>query len=292
MLVLCWKCVGIILLLAASSLAAVTATAGHRRTLLTAAGGALIGLVAALTIVQIFAATARISNLIVFGLAVAMVCFAPIFAVALGRAWRARGIDLAFALYLAGELAMTAFLVRQSTGAWYNYAVQGMLFASILAARALARTVERPLPARAVLTVALAVLAVPAFALTDAKEIIARRRAESVLTRRLFERVDEKPDAVFFVDRPGLNRAHGRTDLVYDPWLYPVFESLGIAEPRSIWLARALESGPIRAIVTSAPQTRIEGIPAGLPELGYALRPRIGPWLVWTRRPRPAGTTL
>ena len=29
---------------------------------------------------------------------------------------------------------------------------------------------------------------------------------------------------VFFVDLPGLNRLHGRIDLVYDPWLYPVFE--------------------------------------------------------------------
>jgi hypothetical protein len=292
MLVLCWKCVGIILLLAASSLAAVTATAGRRRTLFAAAGGALIGIVAALTIGQIFAATAGISNLIVLGLAVIMVCFAPCCAAALLRAWRTGGIDPALALYLAGELAMTAFLVRQSTGAWYNYAVEGVLFASILAARALARAVLRPLRARAVLAAALAVLAVPAFALTDVKEIIARRRAESGLTRRLFERMDEKPDTIFFVDRPGLNRVHARADLVYDPWLYPVFEYVGIAEPRSIWLARALESGPIRVIVTTAPQTRIEGIPAGLPELGYALRLRIGPWLVWTRRLSPSDTAL
>ena len=51
---------------------------------------------------------------------------------------------------------------------------------------------------------------------------------------------------LFFVDRPGDNRVHGRLDLVYDPWLYPVFESIGLAEPRSAWLARALETGPVQ----------------------------------------------
>jgi hypothetical protein len=156
----------------------------------------------------------------------------------------------------------------------------------------LAGLVKPPLPAQAVFAVALAVLAVPAFALTDASEIVARRRQESSLVRRLFERTDANPGSVFFADRPGLNRVHGRADLVYDPWLYPVFEGMGLAEPRSVWLARALETGPVWVIVTSTPQTQIEGIPLGLPELGYALRMRLGPWLVWTRKPRQAGAAL
>jgi hypothetical protein len=286
MLVLCWKCVGMILL-AASSLAAVASPAGRRRTPLTTPGIALVGLVAALTIVQLFVVTTWISGLIVLGLIVTMVCFAPNCAVALGQAWRARGIDLALALSLAGELALIAFLVRQSTGAWYNYAVPGVCFASILVARALARALERPLPARAILGVSIAVLAVPAFALTDVKEIIARRRADSLLTRKLFEGADKAPDTFFFVDRPGLNRVHARADLVYDPWLYPVFESMRLAEPRSVWLARALETGPVRLIVTSTQQSRIDGIPASLPELGYA-RSRFGPWLVWRLERRRA----
>ncbi len=155
------------------------------------------------------------------------------------------------------------------------------------ALEALARALDQPLPFRAVFAVAVAVLAVPAFALTDMKETIARRRAESVLIRRLAERTEVRSDAVFFADRPGLNRVHGRVDLVYDPWLYPVFESLGLAEPRSEWLAKALETGPVRLIVTAAPQTRIDGIPRGLSELGYTLRLPLGPWLVWTRSPPP-----
>jgi hypothetical protein len=150
---------------------------------------------------------------------------------------------------------------------------------------ALARALDQPLPLRGVFAVALAVLAVPAFALTDVKETLARRRAEADLIRRLAERTEVNSDAVFFADRPGLNRVHGRSDLVYDPWLYPVFESLGLAERRSEWLARALETGPVRLIVTAAPQTRIDGIARGLSELGYTLRLRLGPWLVWMRSP-------
>jgi hypothetical protein len=289
MLVLCWKCVGLILLLAAASLAAVSARGGLWRRALATAAAALVGLVAGLTVVQVFAVTPSIGRLIVLGLVVTMVCFAPICAIALRRSRRAGEVDPALALYLVCELALTTYLVRNSTGAWYNYSIQAMIFASVLAARALARAVEHPLPARAVVAIALAVLGVPAFALTDVKETLARRRVESDLIRRLFERVDEESDAVFFADRPGFNRVHGRADLVYDPWLYPVFESMGLAEPRSVWLARALETGPVRLIVTSMPQTRIDGIPREIPELGFTLRMRLGPWLVWSRKPVRAG---
>jgi hypothetical protein len=288
MLVLCWKCVGIILPLAAAWVAASADRGGRWRRMLATAGALLIGLVAALAIVQIFAVTPSISNGIVLGLVVIMMCFAPSAAAALKRVWQAGDIDPALALYLACELVLAAYLVRQSTGAWYNYAVQAMLFASVLAARALARATVAPPPARAIFPVALAALAVPAFALTDVKETIARRRAESALLRRLFEQIDVNPESVFFVDRPGFNRVHGRTDLVYDPWLYPVFEATGRAEARSAWLARALETGPVRVIVTGIPQTRIDGIPRTLSELGYVLKQRLGPWLVWTRQPRQA----
>ena len=287
MLVLCWKCVGLILLFAAVALAGVSAGAGQIRRLLAAAGTVLIGLVAALAVVQIFAVDLWISRSIVVGLVVTMVCFMPICAVALGRAWRAGGIDIAYVLYLAGELVLTAYLFRLSTGAWYNYAVGGVVFASILAARALARAVQRPLPTRAVLGVSLAVLAVPAFALTDLKETVSRR-AESVLIPKLFERVAGNSGAIFFVDRPGFNRVHGRPALVYDPWLYPVFEAMNLAEPRSVWLARALETGPVRIVLASSPQSEIDGLTQTLPELGYSFRGQVGPWFVWTRQIRQA----
>ncbi len=284
MLVLCWKCVGLILVLAAAAVAA--ARAGLWWRLLSTGGMVLIGIVAVLSLVQVFAVTQSISSLIVLGLVVTMVCFAPAGAAALLRALRAEEIDLALAVYLAAELALTAYLVHQSTGAWYNYSVQGVFFATVLAARALARAVDGPLPVRARVAIVLAVLAVPAAALTDVKEVLARRRAETALIGKLLERVEVNRDAIFFADRPGLNRVHGRALLVYDPWLYPVFEATGRAEPRSQWLARALENGTVRVIVTPGPQTRIDGIPRPLPEISYSLRMRLGPWLVWSRKPR------
>jgi Dolichyl-phosphate-mannose-protein mannosyltransferase len=282
-LVLCWKCVGLILLLAAAGLAAVPAGAGRAKRLLAWAGTGLIGLVTVLTIVQVFAVTSAISGLVVLGLVVTMVCFLPIGISALGLAWRADGVDVAYGLFFAGELALTAYLFRLSTGAWYNYAVQAMIFASVIAARALARAVDRPRMMRTVLGVSLAAVAVPAFALTDVKEILARRRVEGFLIQKLFERMGARPDAIFFVDRPGFNRVHGRADLVYDPWLYPVFESVKLAEPRSAWLARAIKNGPVRVVVMSSPELGIEGVNETLPVLGCGLRMRIGPWFVWTR---------
>ena len=74
---------------------------------------------------------------------------------------------------------------------------------------------------------------------------------------------------IFFVDLPGANRVHGRIDLVYDPWLYPVFESIGLAEPRSIWLEQALATGPVRVVATTSSRTEIDGLKRTLPELGY-----------------------
>jgi hypothetical protein len=198
--------------------------------------------------------------------------------------WRAGRVDVAYGLYFAGELGLTAYLFRLSTGAWYNYAVQAIVFGSVIAARALARALDRPLATRAVLGISLAAVAVPAFALTDVKEILARRLVEGSLIQKLLERTGARRDTVFFVDRPGFNRVHGRADLVYDPWLYPVFESIKLAEPRSEWLGRALEGGPVRVVVMGSPAVSIDGLTRTLPEMGYALRLRIDPWFVWARQ--------
>jgi hypothetical protein len=287
-LALCWKCVGMILLVAAAGLVRVAATAGRGSRFLTAAGSGLIGLVTALAVVQIFALKMWVSASIVGGLAIIMGCFMPACAVSVGRARRSERIDTALLAYCASELALSAILFRLSTGAWYNYAVQGVVFACIVAARSLARAIEGPLAVRALFGIAVAAVAVPVFAMTDVREILARRRAETGLLEKLLARVGGHSDALFFVDRPGFNRVHGRSELVYDPWLYPVFESMNLAEPRSVWLARALEAGPVRIVVASSPQLQIDGLTQTLPELGYGFRVRIGPWFVWTRQIRQA----
>jgi hypothetical protein len=238
---------------------------------------------AALAVEPIDLVRPSISRLVVLGLASMMVCILPWLAITWARSRSGDEIEVLYVLYAASELALAAYAFRMSTGTWYNHAVQGALYVSVLPARAVATWVQRTLPARAALSVALAALAVPIFALTDVKQIVSSRRAESISIDQLLERVGANPAAIFFVDRPGLNRIHGRIDLVYDPWLYPVFESIALAEPRSTWLARATKSGPVHIVVASSPSPRIGGVPRTLLQLGYTLQWRFDPWFVWLR---------
>ena len=77
MLVLCWKCVGLILLLAASALAVIPARAGRMRRLFGWVGTGLIGLVTVLTVVQMLEVTPSISGKIMMGLVVVLVGLIP-----------------------------------------------------------------------------------------------------------------------------------------------------------------------------------------------------------------------
>ena len=85
------------------------------------------------------------------------------------------------------------------------------------------------------------------------------------------------------MNRPGENRLNGRVDLVYDDWLYPVFETLGLAEPCAAWLTRALVSGPIRVVVTTSDRPRVDGVGPTLLRLRYRPRMHVGPYFVWVR---------
>jgi hypothetical protein len=271
-------------MLVASAVAAASVRQGWRARALATACVPLIGLMAALAVEPIDLVRPSISRWVVLGLAVMMAGILPELAIAWARSRRGDEIEVLYVLYAVGELALAAYAFRMSTGTWHNHAVQGALFVSVLAARAVATTVQqRPLPARAALSVALAALAVPVFALTDVRQVISSRRAEGLSIDQLLRRVGADPAAIFFVDRPGLNRIHGRVDLVYDPWLYPVFESIRLAEPRSEWLAHAIESGPVHAVVASSPSPRIGGVHRTLRELGYALQWRSDRWFVWLR---------
>ena len=149
LLALVWKCVGLILLLAAAGSATVMARPGRGRRLLATTGAGLIGLIAALTVIQLFVVDMRVSILIVAGSLVTMICFVPAYTLVHVRGTR-DPIDAALWVYCALELALTAVLCRLSTGAWYNYAIQGVLFACVLAARALARAFEGAAPAPSV----------------------------------------------------------------------------------------------------------------------------------------------
>jgi len=286
-LALIWKSVGMILLAAAALVAMVSARPGPARRHFAAAGTGLIASIAVLTVLQLFFVAMWLSGLIVVGLILTMTWMVPAWGLTQRRSLLGGGrVDAALWAFCAGELAVTVILCRLSTGAWYNYAIQAVVFGSVLVARALARSFESAALPRRRLPAVLAVLAVPAFAFTDAKEIIGKRRADRADLARLVEYVKHPSSELFFVDRPGDNRVHGRLDLVYDPWLYPVFESIGLAQPRSAWLASALATGPVHVVVTTADGPGIDGVPQTLLELGYRRQPRVGPFFVWVR---PAG---
>ena len=86
---------------------------------------------------------------------------------------------------------------------------------------------------------------------------------------------------IYFSGSPGKNRVAGRTDLVFDDWLYPVFESLHLAEPRSSWLPVALSDGSVRFVVTSSDDPRIDGVNQSLRALGYIPRAEFASIYIW-----------
>ena len=233
---------GLILLFAAAGLAHGVEPVRSLAAGLAAIGTIVIGLVAALTVVQLFRVQLGISQLILIGLGFVILLVIPLCAW-LDPTFRGTWVDKVLWIYWAGEMALALCLWRLSTGAWFNYALEAVVIACVLTARALERAVSGSARARSLAAICLAAVAVPAFAFTDVNQVLAKRRAESDGLARLLEKVPARPSEIFFVDQPGANRLHGRRDLVYDPWLYPVFESIGLAEPRSIWLEQALSTG-------------------------------------------------
>ena len=81
------------------------------------------------------------------------------------------------------------------------------------------------------------------------------------------------------------NRLCGQIDLVFDEWLYPVFESIHQAEPRSIWLERALTSDAVSVVVNTSDSTNIDGLSETLLRLGYVPATHLRPFYVWKRSP-------
>ena len=148
--------------------------------------------------------------------------------------------------------------------------------------RAASRAVDASSSLRVLLPAALATVGVMASTF-NVFDVTRQIRAERVAVALIFEHVKRPHSQYFFTDRPGFNRIHGRLDLVYDDWLYPVFESLRLAEPRSRWLRAESTSCSVRAIVTSSDGLRIDGIEQSLRALGYRPDIQVGRFYVWTR---------
>jgi hypothetical protein len=152
-----------------------------------------------------------------------------------------------------------------------------------LTARSLARACERA-RFRAALGLLIVVSAASlGVVLKDSYLTYERLRFERFLLERVLEEMKCSSAELYFAGRPDLNRRYGRRDLVHDDWLYPVFESVRLAEPRSSWLANALGRGSIRFVVNTSKDPRIEGLDKSLPDLGYVRRFWAGSLYAWER---------
>ena len=277
--------VGITVLLTAAGLGVVGARPGKARGAVAAAGALL--LIATLAVYVVGGRERWYDAARVFG------CEGALLTVFIGCALiEPKGvlgnpIDAALWAYWSGEFALTVSLFRASTGAWTNYALPAVLLGCVLTARSLARAFERarsPLP---LMPAALASLAVFYLAWVDVSNSRHRRENDHATLEAVLGRIGRDPHEIFFVGRPGLNRVHGRTDLVYDEWLYPVFESVNLADRRSSWLRKTLESGSVRYVVVGTADPRIEGLDRDLTMLGFAPSFRLHHYYVWERTSFP-----
>ncbi len=271
----------LIVLLTLAGLAHVASKRGKARAIFAVAGTIVAGSVLFLPLVHHFRPS------MVTGLAMSAAPFVclfvviPVCAVLERRALFGSSLDGALCLFAAAEIAIVVPLCLASTGAWVNYAVQGIVFAAILTGRSLVRACEAGRLRSSLFLIALAALAVACSALQEAYISYHRVRFERLSAELVLSVLKEPTSDIYFVGEPGKNRQFGRTDLVFDHWLYPVFESVHGAEPRSTWLRAALADGSVRFVITSSKDPRIDGLDEPLTSLGYAARFEIASFYIW-----------
>ncbi len=278
---------GLIALLLASCLTMVPVVASLARWALVAAGTFLVGPIFATVILPIVVEATWPVVYLLHAVFAAVLIVLPACAF-LEPASLVRGrIDRALWCYLAAELVVMLVLCQANAGAWVNYAIPSAVVACVLTARVLDRALRNSIAHYRLITISVAASILPLGVVMGPYRSAEARRNEGRISAQL-SRVLKRPSSeFFFVGRPGDNRVRGRLDLVYDDWLYPVFESMQLAEPRSIWLRRALTTGAVRFVVNTSQSPDIEGVGLALPQLGYSRRLSAGPFFVWERtRPR------
>ncbi len=271
----------LIVLLTLAGLAQVTSKRGKGRAAVAVAGTIVAGSVLFLPLVH------HLRPSVVTGLAmsaapfVCMFVVIPVCAVLEQRALFGSSLDVALCLFAVAEIAIVVPLCLASTGAWVNYAIQGIVFAAILTGRSLARACEAGRLRSSLFLIGLAAPAVACSALHGAYISYHRVRFERLSAELVLSVLKEPRSDIYFVGEPGKNRQFGRTDLVFDHWLYPVFESVHGAEPRSSWLRTALTDGSVRFVITTSKDPRIDGLDESLTSLGYAARIEIASLYIW-----------
>lgn len=280
---------GVVTLLSAAPAAAAVARGGKLRGITAAVGTLAIGMVLAALIGHALTPLdspqiARRGALIL--LCVVICALAALPGVILTRGYPKPDSDACAPLgwYLAAEIAIVVFLARQSTGAWLNYAIPATTFAAALAGRALSRSQVSTAPPWAAFPVGLAALTFLASCLSGQAEDRRHAGLEGQAVDLIYAYDKRDRSAYYFTNRPGFNRLNGRLELVHDDWLYPVFERIGQAEPRSVWLRDALAfQTPVRAVVATSPDNRLEGTSLDLRRLGYRKHINVRPFYVWIR---------
>jgi hypothetical protein len=283
---------GVSLLLSAAGLSLIQSRSGLVQTLIAAVGTCCIGLIAGLQAHVLVAPDDHKMGILVVAVMTTNALFIPLCARFERRAIGTGQLDAALWLFMTAELALVVLLCRASTGAWVNYVIQAVILGCILTARSLERALASAGSARALLPIVLASLTLLAGPLYFGRSAVSQRLVEHLAKQMIFDQMKGARQEFFFVDRPGDNRLDGRFDLVYDDWLYPVFESVKLAEPRSVWLHHRLTDGSVRFVVSTSDNPQIPGISGTLPELGYFRRFQVGPFFVWEREPVAAARHL
>ena len=283
---------GVSLLLSAAGLSLIQSRPGLVPAVIAAVGTCCVGLVAGLqAYIHVDPGELQMAILVV-AVMTTNTLFFPLCAGFERRAIGTGQLDAALWLFMTAEVALVVLLCRASTGAWVNYVIQAVIFACILTARALDRALASAASARTVLPIVLASLNLLAGTAYFGRIAVSNRLVEHDAKEMIFDQLKGPRQEFFFVDRPGENRLHGRLDLVYDDWLYPVFESVKLAEPRAVWLHNRLTDGSVRFVVNTSDNPQIPGISGTLPELGFVRRIQVGPFFAWERDPVAAARHL
>jgi len=250
------------------------------------------------------AAPGGISNILALGYGTLtdsfpLVVFALACRLAGAPADRGGPFDATLRLYFAAEAALALVLYYGSQGAWLNYAIPGVVYASVLTGRGLSRACAPGPGGRRAWVVGAAALAVGAAYCRDLPRDVRDRVVEEVMIDTVMRdpKVRGRPASeIYFPGLPGYNRRFGRLDLAHDEWLYGFFERAGEAEPRAGWLRPALLRSVRLVIVPDDPPISFPtdpptppGLDEPLPDLGYASVLRVGRYRVWERLRPPKG---
>lgn len=205
------------------------------------------------------------------------------------RRWPA--LDRWLSLVIAIDLVLMVQLCRNSSGGWFNYALQPMVCLAVLIGRRLAELPRTASFARVVPLLVAVVVVLAADVRLVAKGSALRLGALAERRALLADpRVADVPETAryFTGTYQHYNRLAGDAVLAHDEWLYQAFEEVEAAEPRELWLRKALTDGQVRLVVVEPPRgseaaSRVAGIAEPLPELGFTPAGRSGRFDLWKK---------